>query len=72
MSIWNFSKKNWKTHLVELEKLENNIFDQISPCKSVGVRNRPHGHLVAQNHLQDIAKIGPFGDDFWRLRFYMG
>ena len=21
-------------------------------------------HVVAQNHLQNIAKIGPFGDDF--------
>ena len=32
----------------------------------------PRPHLVPKNHLQNIAKIGPFGDDFWRLRFYMG
>ena len=29
-------------------------------------------HLVAQTQCQNIAKIGPFGADFWRLRFYMG
>ena len=27
---------------------------------------------MPKNHSQNIAKIGPFGDVFWRLRFYMG
>ena len=31
-----FRKKIWKNHLVELEKLENNIFDQIRSPKNVG------------------------------------
>ena len=48
MHIWNFSKKIWKSHLVELEKLENDIQDQIGPCKSVGVRNRPQRDQFSQ------------------------
>ena len=32
----------------------------------------PRPHLVPKNHLQNIAKIGPFWADFWRPRFSMG
>ena len=41
-------KKSEKSHLVELEKLENDIQDQIGPCKSVGVRNRPQRDQFSQ------------------------
>ena len=90
-----FEKKSEKGHLVELKKLENDIQDQISLCKSVGVINRhkcvvvekhakwilsewyidtfstrckkdflPSPYIVPKNHLQNIEKIGLFGDDF--------
>ena len=54
MSFWNFSKKNRKSHLVELEKLENDIKVQIGPCKSVGVRNRPQRDQFAQYFVSDF------------------
>ena len=36
-----FRKKSERSHLLEIKKLGNDIQDQISSCKSVGVRNRP-------------------------------
>ena len=29
-------------------------------------------HHMAKKRGQRIAKIGPFGDDLWSLRFYIG
>ena len=49
-----FFEKIWKSHLVELEKLEEDIFGQISPCKSVGVRNFPQRHQFSQYLASDF------------------
>ena len=56
MGLWNnfgffdiFRKKSKKSHLVELKKLENNIQDQIGPCQSVCVRNRPQRDQFLQS-----------------------
>ena len=52
-----FRKKSKSSHFLELKKLENDILDQISPRKSVGVRNRPQMDGFLQSFLRVSSHV---------------